>query len=73
MTCHNCGNVPILPNFINTYEDGDGDEYHVCQMCEDFERDYHAATPEEQERLATVGYEEWQRKWYQEEEEARKP
>lgn len=64
MTCIDCGNVPESPNYLNTYEDGDGDEYSVCCMCEDFQRDYDRAKSQKvRDYLVTKKWFLWQRLW----------
>lgn len=65
MACYDCGNTPTAPNYLNTYEDADGEEYDVCCMCEDFEADYCRAKSEKvKSALATTKYGLWQRLWY---------
>jgi hypothetical protein len=67
MTCYDCGNIPHPPNYLQTFTDDLGDEYHLCLMCDDFQREYNEASPERKQWMAYEGYGEWQKQWYEEE------
>lgn len=65
--CYNCRNVPIAPNALLTYEDGDGEDYDVCQRCEDFEREFGEADEATRAHMSSSGYGDWISQWDAEE------
>ena len=62
--CYKCRNVPTEPNTLLTFEDADGEEYDVCQRCEDFEREFGEADEATQVHMSTSGYGDWFDQWY---------
>lgn len=73
-SCAECGDGlddMEFPNFLDSFEDSDGDVYYLCLRCIDFQADYDDADKETRSEMVFDGHARWRAQWILDEREAR--